>query len=80
VLLRPLPPELQRSVDLYVGCVAGASLKHEYLAMMRDAGFAEVEVVNESAYTVGADSLPEGSAEREAFGVVASVKVRARKA
>jgi len=80
VLLRPLPPELKSSVDLYVGCVAGASLKDEYLAMMREAGFVDVKVVDESAYTVGAESLPEESAEREAFGFVASVKVRARKA
>ena len=31
VLLKPVPPEVQRSLDLYVGCVAGASLKSNYL-------------------------------------------------
>jgi arsenite methyltransferase len=79
VLLRPLPPELEKSVDLYVGCVAGASLKNEYLGMMRDAGFRDVEVVQESGYTVGQDTLAEGSPERGAFDAVTSVKVRARK-
>ena len=79
VLLKPLPPALQKSVDLYVGCVAGASLKDEYLGMMRAAGFADVAVVSETAYSVGADSLPAGSPEREAFDAVVSVKVRARK-
>ncbi len=79
VLSRPLTPELQRNVDLYVGCVAGAALKEDYLGMMRSAGFADVEVVSESAYTVGADTLPAGSPEREAFASVVSVKVRAVK-
>jgi SAM-dependent methyltransferase len=79
VLVRPLPPELQRNVDLYVGCVAGAALKTAYLDFIRAAGFDDVEVVSESGYAVGADHLPEGSVEREAFEAVRSVKVRARK-
>jgi len=79
VLLRPLAPELQKSVDLYVGCIAGASLEQDYLAMMREAGFENVEIVDRSGYTVGADSLPAGGVERDAFDAVASVKVRAWK-
>ena len=79
VLLRPLAPEQQKSVDLYVGCVAGASLREDYLRMMREAGFRDVEVVSESSYSVGAESLTDGSTERDAFGAVTSVKVRARK-
>jgi hypothetical protein len=47
---------------------------------MREAGFTNVEIVNESPYTVGAAALPEGSAERAAFDAVVSVKVRAWKA
>lgn len=79
VLTRPLTPELQKNVDLYVGCVAGASLREDYLGMMREAGFADVEVLSEGRYEVGRGALPEGSAEREAFTAVVSVKVRARK-
>ena len=79
VLTRPLSPELQRDVDLYVGCVAGASLREDYLAMMRTAGFADVEVLSEGRYEVGRGALPEGAREREAFEAVVSVKVRARK-
>ena len=79
VLTRALTLEQQQNVDLYVGCVAGASLKTEYLAMMRDAGFHDVEIVNEGAYTVGSDVLPEGSPEHDAFSAVTSVKVRAVK-
>jgi SAM-dependent methyltransferase len=79
VLTRPLTPELQRNVDLYVGCVAGASLRGDYLRMMRDAGFVGVEVLSESGYEVGRSALPDDSAEAVAFAAVVSVKVRARK-
>jgi hypothetical protein len=79
VLTRPLSAEQQQDVTLYVGCIAGAAMKDDYLAMIRAAGFREVEVVEERAYTVGLETLPEGSPEREAFASVVSVKVRARK-
>ena len=79
VLLRELSPELQRNVDLYVGCIAGASLKEEYLRLLRDAGFAEVRVVEEIPYTVGMERLAEDSPERDAFAAVTSVKVWAVK-
>jgi len=79
VLTRPLTLEMQKSVDLYIGCVAGASMKEEYLGMMREAGLASVEVLNESRYDVGVDSLPADSPERAAFDSVVSVKVGAVK-
>ena len=79
VLKQPISDDVRHSVEAYVGCVAGASLKHDYLAMMRDAGFADVTVAHESAYTVGLETLPAGSAERDAFAAVVSVKVKARK-
>jgi len=79
VLTRPLDEVLQRNVDLYVGCVAGASLKQDYLQLMRDAGFKDVEIVQEHGYSVGIENLAPGSPEREAFAAVTSVKVRAYK-
>ncbi len=79
VLTRPLEPELQRNVDLYVGCVAGASQKEEYLQLMRDAGFAEVTIVEERQYAAGMENLPADGPERDAFAAVVSVKVRAIK-
>jgi len=80
VLTRPLAPALQQDVTLYIGCVAGAAMQDDYLAMIRQAGFADVTVVEERAYTVGQDDLPADSPVREAFASVVSVKVRARKA
>jgi SAM-dependent methyltransferase len=53
VLLRPLPPVLASSAAAYLGCVAGASLKSDYLHMLAEAGFADVEVVGESPFYLG---------------------------
>jgi ubiquinone/menaquinone biosynthesis C-methylase UbiE len=77
VLTRPLPDALRDSVTAYVGCVAGASSRDDYLALMRDAGFRDVAIVAENPYTVGVE---DASAEfRAGLAAVASVKVRARK-
>ena len=53
VLLRPLPPVLANSAAAYLGCVAGASLKSDYLEMLSAAGFADVQVVGESSFYLG---------------------------
>lgn len=79
VLTRELGDTLRRDVGLYVGCVAGASLKGEYLRLIGEAGFGDVQVVEEHGYAVGMQNLPAGSPEREAFSAVTSVKVRATK-
>ena len=79
VLTRELGEELRRNVDLYVGCVAGASRKEEYLQLMRDAGFRDVSILEERVYAAGMENLPENGPEREAFSAVVSVKVRAIK-
>lgn len=79
VLTRALTESQQRNVALYVGCVSGASQKDEYLRLIREAGFQQVEVLEETRYEAGQDALAEGSEEREAFGAVVSVKVRAFK-
>lgn len=53
VLLSPLPPHLKGDMDSYAACVAGALLKADYLAAIREGGFQDVEVVGESPYDVG---------------------------
>ena len=50
VLNQPLPEETRRSIEAYVGCIAGASLRADYLEFIRKAGFEEVEVVREGRY------------------------------
>jgi ubiquinone/menaquinone biosynthesis C-methylase UbiE len=50
VLLRELPVEIRNSVAAYVGCVAGAVTKKEYLEAIQAAGFEETEVLDETAF------------------------------
>ena len=80
VWLRPMPESIRARVDALIGCVAGATLKDEYLDLMRRAGFTSVEVVEETRYAVGLEGLAKDDAERQSFDGVRSVKVRALKA
>ena len=48
VLLRDLPEKVKSSVLAYVGCVAGADSKDEYLRKIKAAGFGQVEIVSEN--------------------------------
>jgi SAM-dependent methyltransferase len=50
VLERPLPAETRDSIEAHVGCIGGASLRGEYLELIRGAGFLGVEVVREGRY------------------------------
>lgn len=56
VLLKELPEQVRTSVEAYVGCVAGAILKDQYLAIIRIAGFEDVHVVDESYAAVALDT------------------------
>ena len=53
VLLKPLPQRLAGSAAAYLGCVAGASLKADYLNMLYKAGFTDVRVAGESPFYLG---------------------------
>jgi arsenite methyltransferase len=50
VLLADLPQAIKSSVEAYVGCVAGASQKNDYLDAIRAAGFQDVKVVDETVF------------------------------
>lgn len=80
VWLHAMPESIRARVDALIGCVAGATLKDEYLDLMRKAGFTSVEVVEETRYAVGLEGLARDEAERQSFDSVRSVKVRALKA
>ncbi len=51
VLLKELPVEIKDSVAAYVGCVAGAVTKKEYLEAVQVAGFEQVKVFGEAAFS-----------------------------
>lgn len=69
VLLQELPKAIKGSVEAYVGCIAGASLKDDYLKMINEAGFDNITVINESEYQ-------EASENKE---MIFSIKVQATK-
>jgi len=75
VLIKELPDAIKESVEAYVGCLAGATRKDEYLKLITMAGFQDVEVIGESNYPVDAmfDNL------KGAEDAVASIKVSALK-
>jgi arsenite methyltransferase len=88
VLTRPLPDFVRNSVAAYIGCVAGASLREDYLGAMRQAGFEDVTVQSEAAFPVDClttDPMLSGLAEsmnlsmeelaRQATETVLSVRV-----
>jgi ubiquinone/menaquinone biosynthesis C-methylase UbiE len=50
VLLKELPEEIKNSVAAYVGCVAGAITKKEYLEAIQAAGFKETKVLGEATF------------------------------
>lgn len=49
-LKKPLPQAIQKSIEAYVACIAGALVKNDYLSAIREAGFKDVTVVSEKAF------------------------------
>lgn len=88
VLTKEWPAGVERTAAAYAGCVAGAVLRDEYVQAVRDAGFAGVEIVDETSVSAMADGFADAAVEqagtsldvlRKAAEVVASVKVSAVK-
>ncbi|MGH9713607.1 MAG: arsenite methyltransferase [Candidatus Acidiferrales bacterium] len=52
VVRGPMPAGIRRSVELWVGCVAGALEEEEYRSKLAAAGFEEIEVEPTRVYTV----------------------------
>ena len=52
VLLAALPEAVRNSVEAYVSCIAGAMRIDEYLRTIRDAGFKDVKIVEETTFPV----------------------------
>jgi arsenite methyltransferase len=91
VLLQELPEVIRRSVEAYVGCIAGAVIKGEYLAAIEAAGFQEIRVVGEDTFpielmaadplarAITADLQLSAAGARNLAAAVASIKVSATK-
>lgn len=88
VLLKELPDAIKKSVSAYVGCVAGALMKNDYLNTIKEAGFRDVKVLDETIYpldyvtddsTTGTIINKLGANREDVENSVASVKVQAIK-
>ena len=66
-----LPEDVRKSFDAWAGCIAGALEKSEYLSSIKRAGFRNVKIISEKAYTI---NLSEDLAGR-----ITSVQVEALK-
>lgn len=51
VLLKELPPDIMEDIDLYIGCVAAAMLRENYLESIGLAGFEEIEVMTDTSFS-----------------------------
>jgi arsenite methyltransferase len=86
VVLGPVPHDIRRSVELWVGCVAGALEEREYRSKLRAAGFEEIEVEPTRVYSVEdarefltAQGVDVDAVAPEVEGKFASAFIRARK-
>ena len=66
VLLNRLSAALKESIEAYVGCVAGAVMKEDYLRAIREAGFEDIKIVGETTFPVS--DLLDHPAVQERFG------------
>ncbi len=57
VLVGTLPSKIKQAAEMYAGCVSGAIQKDEYLGMVKEAGFANIQLQKEKAIVVPDDIL-----------------------
>jgi ubiquinone/menaquinone biosynthesis C-methylase UbiE len=86
VVRGPVAPEIRRSLELWVGCVAGALEEQHYRELLIAAGFADPEIEPWRVYDpkdarqfLTEAGIPPDVAERDAAGKFASAFIRATK-
>ena len=52
VLLEAIPDAIKNSVAAYVGCIAGALIKDEYLGIIESVGFRDTTVLEETSFPI----------------------------
>ncbi len=50
LLLQRLPESIKNSFPSYIACVSGAMLKEEYIAMMQNSGFNNIQIISEQSF------------------------------
>jgi len=77
VLVKDLPDAVRKSVEAYVGCLAGAEIKDDYMRFIENAGFQDIKIVSQSGYPVDAMVKDEGI--KDIANSVVSIKIHAVK-
>jgi len=77
VLVKELPDSVKQSVEAYIGCLAGAVMKDEYIRFIENAGFGDIRIVNQSSYPV--DAMVQNKDISNIANSVVSVKIHAVK-
>ena len=57
VLIGELPDKIQKTAEMYAGCISGAIQKDEYLSLIKEAGFEAITIQKERLITVPDDIL-----------------------
>jgi len=52
VLLKNLPDLIRDSIEAYTGCIAGATLKDDYIKTIKNAGFKDIKVLDEKNFPI----------------------------
>ena len=86
VVRGPVPADIRRSVELWVGCIAGALQETEYRSKLSAAGFADIEIEPTRVYSVedarqflAAEGIDIDAVAAQVEGKFASAFIRARK-
>ena len=91
VLLKDIPEAIVNNVEAYIGCIAGAEKKQDYLEQIKKAGFNKVEIVKETTLpfeVLVSDATAQQVMKQlkitkkkaeEIFGSVVSIRVSATK-
>jgi arsenite methyltransferase len=51
VLLKELPDAIRNNAQMYASCIGGAIMKDQYLGAIENAGFNDVEIINQSDFS-----------------------------
>jgi len=83
VLRKELPELIINSMEAYIACVSGAILKQDYIKSMEDAGFKDINILEESSFpidglTITQMNIPSDELKRLTSSVV-SVKIEGKK-
>jgi arsenite methyltransferase len=76
VALAPIPDQLRKDWELYIGCVAGASLVEDLRQALTQAGFTNIRIVQKSG---SREIIRKWVPGRKAEDYVASASIEAQK-